>query len=151
MKQMKHLIVTIILLITGFVYSGAQVRVDSGATEVEMKVKRAFSRGNDVCIDLIVTGLSSWENIAFWWLDSERKIYDDEGNFYERKQIYFEADGERKDIIPIERGIARKVRIVVKDVDEYASSFALIKLRYYGNNTSDNPRMLTIRDLPITR
>lgn len=146
---MRHLIVTIILLITGFVYSGAQVRVDSGATEVEMKVKRAFSRGNDVCIDLIVTGLSSWESIAFWVI--ERKIYDDEGNFYERNQIYFEADGEMKNVIPIERGIARKVRIVVKDVDEYASSFTLIKLHYDGNNTSANPRMLTIRDLPITR
>lgn len=146
---MRHLIVTIILLITGFVYSGAQVRVDSGATEVEMKVKRAVSRGNDVCIDLIVTGLSSWEYIAFPGINL--KIYDDEGNFYDRDKIYFEADGKRTIVIPIERGIARKVRIVVKDVDEYASSFALIKLYYDGNNSNANPRTLTIRDLPITR
>lgn len=145
MKKVVLLLSLLLFTIAAF----AQTTINSGDPALEMTVKRTFIRGNDACIDILVVGHNSWECISFWWI--ERQVYDDEGNFYEKDNVSFEVDGKTSSIIRIARDIPRKMRIVVHNIDDYASSFPLIKLTYDGNNTNANTRTMVIKGLPITR
>lgn len=131
------------------ILSFAQTQVNSGASEIDITVKRAFARGGDVCVDLIVTNNSNWESISFNLWDS--KAYDDEGNEYTKNSLSKDGPSTYGGKIDIPREVPRKVRLVIADVDEYASSFTLKKNEYEGWNPSSNPRTLTIKNLPITR
>lgn len=133
------------------------MEVDPGSTAIDVVVKRCFAQGNDVMMDLVVTGKSRWKVVAF--LNNHCIFYDDEGNRYTGGlvnmgyQLLFEVDKNRHNQchLDIERDIPRKVRLILKDVDEYAASFPLIKLRYYGDNTSSNDCTIVIKYLPIDR
>ncbi|MBR6931831.1 MAG: hypothetical protein IKH49_00840 [Bacteroidales bacterium] len=134
-----------------------ETEVDPGSTAIDVVVKRCFSQGNDVMMDLVVTGKGGWKVVAF--LNNHCVFYDDEGNRYMGGlvnmgyQLLFEVDKNRHNQchLDIERDIPRKVRLILKDVDEYAASFPLIKLRYYGDNTSYNDCTMVIKNLPIDR
>ena len=132
-------------------------KVSPGSTAIDVTVKRAVAQGNDVFVDLMVTSRSSWKVLAF--LSDHCVIYDDEGNLYRgglvnmEYRVLFEVDGSRHNQchLEMERGIPRKVRIIIRNVDEYAASFPLIKLRYYGDNTCSNDNTITIENLFIKR
>lgn len=149
---------TLVALLPLNAQSGVAVaEVDPGSTAIDVVVKRCFARGNDVMMDLVVTGKSRWKVVAF--LDNHCVFYDDEGNRYMGGlvnmgyQLLFEVDKNRHNQchLDIEKDIPRKVRLILKDVDEYAASFPLIKLRYYGDNTSANDCTIVIKNLPIDR
>lgn len=131
--------------------------VDAGSTAIDVVVKRCFSQGNDVMMGLVVTGKGGWRVVAF--LNNHCVFYDDEGNRYTGGlvnmgyQLLFEVDKNRHNQchLDIERDIPRKVRLILKDVDEYAASFPLIRLRYYGDNSSYNDCAIVIKNLPIDR
>lgn len=146
---MKRLFLFITSLLTISVFSFAQTKVNSGSSEIDITVKRAFARGNEVCVDLIITNNSNWESISFNLWDS--KVYDDEGNEYTKNSLSKEGPSTYGGKIDIPREVPRKVRLVVAKVDEYASSFTLMKIEYEGWNPSSNPRTLTIKNLPIAR
>ena len=146
---MKRLFLFITSLLTISVFSFAQTKVNSGSSEIDITVKRAFARGNEVCVDLIITNNSNWESISFNLWDS--KVYDDEGNEYTKNSLSKEGPSTYGGKIDIPREVPRKVRLVVAKVDEYASSFTLMKIEYEGSNPSSNPRTLTIKNLPIAR
>lgn len=146
---MKRLFLFITSLLTISVFSFAQTKVNSGSSEIDITVKRAFARGNEVCVDLIITNNSNWESISFNLWDS--KVYDDEGNEYTKNSLSKEGPSTYGGKIDIPREVPRKVRLVVAKVDEYALSFTLMKIEYEGWNPSSNPRTLTIKNLPIAR
>ena len=146
---MKRLFLFITSLLTISVFSFAQTKVNSGSSEIDITVKRAFARGNEVCVYLIITNNSNWESISFNLWDS--KVYDDEGNEYTKNSLSKEGPSTYGGKIDIPREVPRKVRLVVAKVDEYASSFTLMKIEYEGWNPSSNPRTLTIKNLPIAR
>ena len=158
---MKRLFVVISLLFSCFIYLGAQVKVSSGSSCIDVAVKRAFAQGDDVYVDLIITGLSNWNMVYFHGRRGDScKFFDDEGNVYQSQDLYgngkvnFEVDGEQwysECRLIIEKNVPRKIRFIVKNVDEYATSFPKISLRYYGNGTSANDCCITIQNLPITR
>ena len=146
--------------------SFAQVSVSSGNPNLDVKVKRSFAFGSDVAIDLIVTSNTDWETICFGVIMGSKIgviIYDDEGNMYDNEfevrkyngsRIWFESDGEQSyeaRIVRVSRNIQRKVRMIIKDVDEYASSFSQITIGYCGNNNSKYAGKIIIKNLPIAR
>ncbi len=162
---MKKFIVAFILCLSAF-SAFAQVYVSSGNPDVDIKIKRAFSSGSDVVIDFLVTSSTIWESITFGTLpanDIGVLVYDDEGNLYDNKfttqkyagsRIWFESDGERSyqvRNVKIARNIPRKVRMIIQDVDEYASSFSEMTIGYYGNNDGRYAYKIIIKNLPITR
>lgn len=147
---MRKFITILCLLLTTLPIAYAQVKVSSGSSGIEFNVKRAFSRGNEVCIDLLITNMSNYDSIAF--LLSSSKVYDDEGNEYTQNAIYKEGPATYGGKIDIPRDVPRKVRIVVSNVDEYASAFPLIQLEYEVYNPSSyGPKTLTIKNLPIIK
>lgn len=137
MKKLSALLTVCLISAASF----AQVSVSSGPPSIDVQVKRTIANGDDVSIDRMITGRSTRSVIAF--LDNHCMFYDDEGNLFpggiqdQNYKIFFEWDGKRygQCHLPIERDILRKVRIIVKDVDEYAPAFSLIKLHYYGRIT----------------
>lgn len=154
---MKRILLTALLGLFAVTAASAQTTVDSGHSSIEVAVKRAFASGSDVCIDLIITSRGNWDKIV---LHGDSEFYDDEGSrytsgiHYRDYGVYFERDNERMGgacQLNIVKDIPRKLRIIVKNVDEYASSFLLIKLPYLGNNTTLNSCTMTIKNLPITR
>lgn len=52
--------------------------------------------------------------------------------------------------LDVAQDVPRKFRLVVKGVDEYASSFALVKIPYFGDNNSSTYTII-VKDFPITR
>lgn len=138
-----------IIILTGTA-AFAQTIVEPGAPSLGVTVKRAFVSGADVCIDLVITNLGNYESISFNLWDS--KFYDDEGNEYTRNALSKDGPSTLGGKINIPKGVPRKVRIIVHNIDEYASSFLLANIYYevyapasYGSRT------LVIRDLPISR
>lgn len=157
MKRIAVLLAACLFSIASF----AQVYVSPGTSNIDIKVKRCFASGNDVFIDLVLTGNGRWENVFIH--GHESRIYDDEGNMYKggfmggqdyRYGINFEYDKltNKPDCqINIPRDVPRKVRVKITDVDEYASSFVKISMPCDGNSTNANPFEIIIKNLPITR
>lgn len=150
---MRRLFIVVAALFAALTLAQAQATISPGNSAMEFQVKRALAQGDDVIIDLMVTCKS---NQSIFQLFEQTSIYDDEGNLYTTdlfgSKIQFEFDGKQSTSFrfPIERGIQRKLRIIVHNVDEYASAFSLIKISYMGDNSSFSG-VLSIKDLPITR
>ena len=158
---MKRIILAIVVLLSSFIYAGAQAKVSSGSSSIDVAVKRAFSEGDDVVIDLLITSHCNWKKLIFSTSNMypSCRFYDVEGNLYQSgdsKVMMFEVDGNRSYWFPelvIERDVPRKFRIIVKNVDEYATEFTKAYFHYYADKTDfvENERVITIKNLPITR
>lgn len=157
---MKKAITIFAFLLIGLTCAFAQVKVSSGSPSMDVKFKRAVAQGNNVFIDLIITCNTSWNKVGL----SRCIIYDDEGNHYSMWEAYGNG-GLRIDVIendqrvplssaaaiPVARDIPRKVRLLVKGVDEYASSFLQISIDWWGDMLRDKSFSTTIKNAPITR
>lgn len=148
---MRRLIIALAALFAVLPVSFAQMTVTAGSAEISVEVKRAIAQGNEVAIDLFVTSLTaSWGGLD---LANRHMIYDDEGNLYERYSVQVVADGGGT-YVNLEKDIPRKFRVVVKEVDEYASRFLLARIRYQArkpNGDGIKESEITIRNLPIER
>lgn len=149
---MKKIILVMGALLAFFTAS-AQVKVDSGSPSIEMTLKRCLAQGDQVIMDFVVICRMNINDIYF----HDPEIYDDEGNFYHGgpptggHYNIFVIDGVENSYISrlhLDRDIPRKLRLIVKHVDEYASSFLLIKMKYEINSTYYTA---TIKNLPINR
>jgi len=141
----------------------SQTKISSGSTNIDVQIKRAVVNGDDVFVDLIITSRGSWSFLEIMTRNDMGSVgcrfYDDEGNLYQSGSssvMQFEIDGARSYWFPkiqIERDIPRKMRIIVKNVDEYASSFSSIRIPYWGNGGSktEDLNVITIKNLPIIR
>ncbi len=158
---MKRLIFAVILLISCSLFAGAQVKVSSGSPSIDVVVKRAIADGDDVIIDLIVTSHGGWRKIIIstGYMYPSSRLYDDEGTLYQSgnsKIMTFEVDGYRNYYFPemvIERDVPRKLRVIVKNVNEYATEFTKAYFHYYADRVDfvENEHIITIKNLPITR
>ncbi len=158
---MKYFFLTSVILLFSLAPSFAQVSVSTESMELDVVAKRAVAKGNSVFIDLVITCNADWDQVGV----DRCEVYDDEGNYYSLWDAYGNG-GFRIDIlengeripnpsgacpIKIAKGIPRKVRILVKAVDEYATEFKLIKIQWRGNMVFRHDINTTIKDLPITR
>lgn len=155
---MKRLFVLFILLMAPLNSLVAQTTVNSGSSNIDVQVKRCFASGDDVSIDLMITGRGAWKTLVFQ--PDGCVFYDDEGNRYtgglygrSEYRVIFETQESRhyQLYLAIEKDIARRVRIIVERVDEYASEFSLIKLPYMGDGATGLEGTITIKNIPITR
>lgn len=146
----RRIITVLTILLLSGTAALAQEIVSSGSPSVDVKVKRAFTSGADVNIDLVITNHGNYESISFNLWDS--KVYDDEGNEYTRSALSKDGPSTYGGKIDIPKDVPRKVRIIVHNIDEYAASFPMAKLIYevYAP-ASYGPKTLVIKDLPITR
>lgn len=159
MKRIVFALLACLISITSF----AQVSISTDSPNVDVTVKRAFARGENVYLDLLITCHNRWEYVGV----SGCTAYDDEGNYYDMwkpsrtpgqfRMDVLDENGERiphtsgSSIIYVARDIPRKVRILIKEVDEYATSFTLAKIEWRGNNDRNLIFNSTIKNLPITR
>lgn len=160
---MKHFILTAAIFFSMFFNLGAQVYVSSGHPQMDVVVKRAFVMGDEACIDLIITVHNSWTSVVFLSGSGPNYspiIFDDEGNLYEgqyehaHRGIGFNYDGQTfgyQGWLKVTRDVPRKMRIMVRNIDEYASEFTSITLPYQGDANSNNDAKLVIKHLPLTR
>jgi hypothetical protein len=146
-------ILTLLLFCAFSVLGFAQTSFSSGNPSVEMNLKRTVAQGGNVIMDFIVTCHIEAEGISF----RDPEIYDDEGNLYTgrnaQNSVYnsFTIDGKTTYLdayLKLERDIPRKMRLTIQYVDEYASSFLLVKIPYYLNGTQYT---VVIKNLPISR
>ena len=149
---MKKVIVFLVLILLSSP-SFSQVVVDPGASEIGVAVKRTHTEGQSVVIDLMVTCYASaWRRIGFG--DDKSSVYDDEGNLYRlgSGSIVIQGDNSWGEL-QVEKDIPRKMKVIVKNVDEYATAFPLIKLYYSasGDNGGIKQSLVTIKNLPIQR
>lgn len=146
-----------------------KLSVKSGHPSIEVQVKRCIASGDDVIIDLMITCHAKWKTVDFHYrLIPE--VFDDEGNYYKTEdqiarmegKIWYEIDGKKGNevdyvrVLVVEEDIPRKLRIIIKDVDEYASAFPSMVFPYFiydknGNNIDEKGFAITIKNLPITR
>lgn len=153
---MKHLALFIIYFPIFSLSLFAQVKISTGSSLIDVQVKRAFAQGDDVCIDLMLTSHTKWDMISLHACE----VYDDEGNHYQLMGVSFQVsdemidvmvDGKRRCIFSVAKDIPRKVRVIIRNVDEYASAFSLVKIEWWGDRSSANIINTTIKDLQITR
>lgn len=149
---MKHLFVSIALLLSSITALYAQPSVNSGSSELSVTVKRAYAEGSNVIVDFVVTSYSPiWVGLDF--SESETAVYDDEGNLYEfGKGLYIKCDRDR--YLKVERDIQRKFKLVIADADEYASSISLAKIYYVARKEGGDGvkrSFITIKNIAISR
>lgn len=158
---MRRFIVILSFIFIPFISLFAQVVVSSGSPNLDVQLKRCVAMGNDVYIDLVLTGNGRWEKVAI--IGEDCRAYDDEGNMYKggfmgggdyRYGISFEYDKVTNRSgcgLDIPQDIPRKVRVKILDVNEYAAQFIKIILSCEGNWSSANPFQIVIKNLPISR
>ena len=155
----KFISFTLYVLFLSVAVSFAQTKINTGNSAVSVQVKRCFEDAGDVKIDILLTVNQALESRARFVIGSGSdsiKLYDDEGGIYKGGQldtnsgVFYEYDGKAINgcYLDIARGIPRRFRIVVKDVNEYATAFPLISILY---NIAGYYFTMTIKDLPITK
>ncbi len=164
MFVMKRFLLLFALIFPSLTLS-AQVKVNSGSPDVEVEVKRAVEKGGDVYVDLIFT--TSAGSLSYIEINTHNaqsttpgcRFFDDEGTMYqsgEESTMLFEVDGNRTHWFPrlqLEKDVPRKMRIVIKNVDEYATAFQSVRipyLLYYGRYRKADAE-ITIKKLPVSR
>lgn len=157
---MKRLIVFLVSCMLPLALT-AQVSLSSGTPNIDVKIKRCFAKGNDVYVDFLMTSNGKWSQIVL--KGDVSKAFDDEGNMYKggfmgghdfRYGISFEYDRTNNASIcflEVPRDVPRKVRMKITDVDEYATKFITMTIDCTGDNSSANPFVITIKNLPIQR
>lgn len=155
---MKRLILLLSLFLMSLPLAWTQTTVSSGNPNLDVQVKRAIVSGEDVLVDLILTCYSDWDVIRFIHRD-RLCFFDDEGDLYHGDvynggvyKVLIEIDGVRDtghSLLRIAKDNPRKIRFVVKNVNEYATSFTLIRIPYKANDTGDEI-FIQIKNLPIT-
>lgn len=144
---MKRIIFCLLFSVLSICAFG-QVKCTSSNPSYELTYKRSVVAGNSVIVDFLVT---LYGNETKEFRVYEMTVYDDEGNVYN-----FKANGTGcvdvgntgNNIIYIEPDIPVKIRITVKNVDEYSTLFKKM-IMPFGNGYDKNS--FTITNIPIPR
>ena len=153
---MKRFLLFTSLLVSTWTISFAQASVSTGHPSLSVDVKRCFANGQNVYVDMIFTVNNNWDRVVLENASGDYAsfVFDDEGNSYTNK-FYFEIDGKSSSYqgwIDIAPDVPRKMRLVISNVDEYASSLSLIKLSYSGGyRSTSHHNYIIIKKLPISR
>lgn len=142
---MKKILLLFIVLCSTIIAS-AQVKCTSSNPDYTIAYKRTIVADNTVFVDFTVTYYGN-EQVYFRIYDPQ--IYDDEGNIYSFSSYNVVNVGNTgKNGADIEPDIPIKVRIPIKNVDEFATLFNKMILPY-GNGYDKNT--FTIINVPIPR
>ena len=156
---MKRL--ALILLFTLFAMSGYAQTIKFNAPDVEFKFKRCIASGGSAYVDLVMTNWSEKEfrgsithrEVMESYDNYDTAVYDDEGNMYRLDSLSFSFAGESSNYFYAPCEIPIKVRIYIRNLDEYASEIKLLKMAFRGMPSAETYglALLEIRDIPITR
>ena len=156
---MKRL--ALILLFTLFAMSGYAQTIKLNAPDVEIKFKRCIASGGSAYVDLVMTNWSGkeirgervWKEPMNSYDNYYTAVYDDEGNMYRHDSLSFSFAGESSNSFYAPCEIPIKVRIYIRNLDEYASEIKLLKMAFRGMPSAEpyGAALLEIRDIPITR
>lgn len=144
---MKKILISCIILFSTIIASG-QVKCISSNPSYELTYKRSVVAGNSVIVDFLVT-LYGKETKEFRVYDMT--VYDDEGivyNFKANGTGCVDVGNTGNNIIYIEPDIPVRIRITVKNVDEYSTLFKKM-IMPFGNGYDKNT--FTITNIPIPR
>ena len=156
---MKRLF-TLIIAICAVSISAAfgQVKCISSNMDFEMTYKRTFVSNNAVVVDFVITYNGNGNRYFEISEGNETYIYDDEGNVYrgtniagwEPANIIVNVGNTGKRGTELPSGVPVKVRITIKDVDEFATLFPKMDLScYFGDGKGWHP--ISISNVPIPR
>jgi hypothetical protein len=139
-------ILSLFIVLCSTIIASAQVKCTSSNPDYTIAYKRTIVADNTVFVDFTVTYYGN-EQVYFRIYDP--KIYDDEGNIYSFSSYNVVNVGNTgKNGADIEPDIPIKVRIPIKNVDEFATLFNKMILPY-GNGYDKNT--FTITNVPIPR
>lgn len=154
---MKRLFIIIVSVFAASAMHG-QVRCSTDYPDLELKYKRTTVSGSNVYVDFTLT-YHGKDEMGIRISDGNNTIfYDDEGNIYkgqglsgmgERKNNNIIADvgNANSDYGLLPSGIPIKLRMLIKNVDEYATSFPKIIIGFSSYGWYE----MQISNVPIPR
>ena len=151
-------IILIALCLFSFITAFGQVKCVSSNIDFEMTYKRTFVSNNAVIVDFLITYNGNGSRRFEVSQDMGTCIYDDEGNVYRGQttasmnpiNIIVNIGNTGQNGIDLQSGVPVKVRITIKDVDEFATLFPKMDLScYFGDGMGWNP--INISNVPIPR
>ena len=161
---MKKLFFSALMLLSMSLAVNAQKISYDGPDELEFLFKRCFVKGSTCTVDFIVTNVGSKELTAtlFWFSDGCEgiKVYDDEGNVYDYKNVSgnfggtnFGASIGNAYNVQIPGDVSLKIRCQIKNFDEYAALLRQLKISFRIRSTSSSLgcSCLQVKDIPVTR
>lgn len=131
-------------------------RIVTGHPDFKIEIKRCAASGTNVVLDLVVTNVGANDVKEFKVHGSgyATKFYDNLGNIYE-KDIYVKIANKEYTSsiheIRLVSGLATNFSILVKDVDQRATSFALVEPDIYSTDWGITNQTVKLRNIPITR
>lgn len=140
------------VLIDDQVAKSGKLSVNTGNPSVDIRLKRCRAVGDDVEIDLIITSHQKWTVINY--IPEESQCNDDRAHAYKGENFVFVIDGERQQRNPdliTEQDIPRKLKVIIKDVDEDATAFKSLKILYSGDGNKERKYTMNFKNLPIKR
>lgn len=135
-----------------------QVQCSTDYPDLELRYKRTTVSGNNVYVDFILT-YHGKDEIGIRISDGNNTIfYDDEGNIYKGQGLSGMGERRNNNIIAdvgnansdygvLPSGIPVKLRMLIKNVDEFATSFPKIIITF----TSYGVYEMHISNVPIPR
>lgn len=135
---------------------GKGQRIVTGHPDFKIEIKRCAASGTNVVLDLVVTnvGGSDVKQFRVHGGTYSTKLYDNLGNIYERDIYVKIANKEYTDYqyeIRLVSGLATNFSILVKDVDQRATSFVLVEPDIYSTDWGITKETVKLRNIPITR
>ena len=143
---------TLVCLLMASILGYSQVKVENTVPYFDVQFKRAMVKGNSLIIDLSFVNTSRYDTYI---LVSPGAIIDDEGTRY--KTWYTEDNRSNKYELTIPAEITQRLRFVIKELDEYATSFQVIDFECYVSNQRDPDwhggarGKVRLRNVPFTR
>ncbi len=159
---MKRLLLFVAVALSVAVASAQSVKFS--APDVDVKFKRCIATGNNAYIDVVITNWMG-KDVNAYCITKESMAnyghhftaaYDDEGNMYRPfSEISILVGGENvlSDHFYLPREIPVKLRVYIKNLNEYASEIKLLKIAFRSISPADSygAALLELRSIPITR
>ena len=158
---MKRLLLFVAVALSVAVASAQSVKFS--APDVEVKFKRCIAMGSNAYIDLVMTNWTGkdlnpycYNRVSLDGVNHFTSAYDDEGNMYKgftNLSVLVGGENVSNGRFAFPREIPVKIRVYIKNLNEYASEIKLLKLAFIGMVPTDyyGYAVLEIRGIPITR
>lgn len=152
---MKRIIIIVIALCYTYISYG-QIRCTTDYPDLEIKYKRTTVSGNNVYVDFVMTYYGK-DEMEITVIDGHQTLfYDDEGNIYKGQgsgnspysKIIADVGNTDSSTAVLPSGIPVKLRLTVKEVDEFSTSFTKAKISFIS---SSKWYEMQIGNVPIPR
>lgn len=165
-------ILTVLYLLLAAAGLRAQTTVLPPDDGIEVRFRRCIVRGTTAYLDFTLTNVSDRETVKAVLMDREPYVryegyetvaYDDEGKVYDCKSNRIGRVTLGGDTVdrprfmctdtPLSNGIPVKVRMEIRGIDEFATTFRLVKVCFRGTMTAEEhgQALLQFKDVPLVR